>query len=537
MTHSADILPRPDRLQPRGTFRGSRRGRWRALVLATVHVVALVHLAHWKVRGTTLTPVEPSESMQTLELGYVNAGFILFGVSILATLVLGRFFCGWMCHFVAYQDACTWLLGRLGLKPRPLRSRLLVLVPFGAAFYMFAWPTVERWWRGDESPDWQLHLTTAGFWDTFPGPVMAVLTILIGGFLLVWWLGSKGFCTYGCPYGAFFGLVDRLAPGRIRVTDACNTCGHCTVVCTSNVRVHQEVAQYRMVVDSGCMKTMDCVSACPNDALFYGFGKPAPVARRMARWLRSSDFSWREELALALLFCAALFATRAAYDRVPFLLALSLAVLTSVAALVGWRLLRRRDLVFQHRALRVDGRTTPAGRAAAVAIVAGLALVAHTGVVRTHLLWGERIAARGSSPAELDDARAQLLRAESLGLLSDGRLQTSLGIVEQRRGDLEAAERHLREAVRIQPGAAGATTRLAEVRWLRGARDEGEALLRELLAAQPGYPPALLRLADFCAARGAWADAESALRELLARYPEDGAARERLRRLEAARPR
>ena len=29
-----------------------------------------------------------------------------------------------------------------------------------------------------------------------------------------------------------------------------------------------------MVVDPGCMKCMDCISVCPNDALYFGFGKP-----------------------------------------------------------------------------------------------------------------------------------------------------------------------------------------------------------------------------------------------------------------------
>src|SRR5262249_54402886 len=154
-----------------------------------------------------------SESMQTLEYGYVNAGFLVFGALLLLTLVLGRFFCGWACHVVAYQDLCAWLLGRIGLRPRPVRARLLVLVPLGAAFYMFFLPTLERLWSGAPMPagDQRSHLTTSNFWGTFPGPWMAALTVLIDGGLIVWWMGAKGFCTYGCPYGALFGIADRFA--------------------------------------------------------------------------------------------------------------------------------------------------------------------------------------------------------------------------------------------------------------------------------------------------------------------------------------
>lgn len=72
-------------------------------------------------------------------------------------------------------------------------------------------PAVAEWQR------WRSSVTTCG---TFPKWIMAPTTILVVGFLIVWWLGAKGFCTYGCPYGAFFAIADRVAPVRIKVTDA-----------------------------------------------------------------------------------------------------------------------------------------------------------------------------------------------------------------------------------------------------------------------------------------------------------------------------
>src|SRR5690606_23331051 len=109
MTRPADsaqpgAIPRAPRFVPKRGRPSSRRGRVRALVLILVHVGFVLHFAHWRVAGETMTPLEPSESMWTLELGYVNAGFLVFAASILLTAVLGRFFCGWLCHFVAYQE-------------------------------------------------------------------------------------------------------------------------------------------------------------------------------------------------------------------------------------------------------------------------------------------------------------------------------------------------------------------------------------------------------------------------------------------------
>jgi polyferredoxin len=136
----------------------------RAFTLIAVHVVAIVHFAHWRTTGRTITPLEPSEAMQTLELGYVNAGFVVLVGSIVLTLILGRWFCGWLCHFVAYQDLCAWILRKVGLKPRPVRSRLLALIPFAAAFYMFLWPSVRRMFvTAAPAPELIAHFQTYGF--------------------------------------------------------------------------------------------------------------------------------------------------------------------------------------------------------------------------------------------------------------------------------------------------------------------------------------------------------------------------------------
>ncbi len=124
--------------------RKSTRGTWRAAVLVLVHVLCVAHIAHYMLAGWSLSPVEPSESMYTLELGWVNAGFIFFTLAILSTLVFGRFFCGWGCHLVAMQDLCAWFMKKLGIRPRPFRSRLLLLVPVALGFYMFLWPTLRR---------------------------------------------------------------------------------------------------------------------------------------------------------------------------------------------------------------------------------------------------------------------------------------------------------------------------------------------------------------------------------------------------------
>jgi NAD-dependent dihydropyrimidine dehydrogenase PreA subunit len=467
-----------------------------------VHLAILVHVAHWKMTGSTLTPVEPSEAMQTLELGYVNAGFLLFALAILATLILGRFFCGWACHVVAYQDLCAWLLARVGLRPRPVRSRLLVFVPLGAALYMFVWPQVARVLEGRAFPGLELHLSTEELWATFPGPWVAALTFLVDGFLVVWLLGAKGFCTYGCPYGAVFGLAERAAPGRIRVTDGCEGCGHCTATCTSNVEVHAEVAKYGQVVDPGCMKCMDCVSVCPKGALFFGF-RPAHTRERkrapVRRPRREYDFTWTEELGMAATFSVALYGFRGLYDLVPFLLALGLSVLTALAVVTGWRLIRSRDFSLQHHVLRQGGALTAPGATAALSCLAALALVADSAVVQRSDRLGSQLLdeagwlPRGQREDLLERSLAHLLRAEAFGLVPVAELEFKIASILREHGETDEAIARMRRAIELRPDHLVARLALADVLMVSGDEPGAERALEELLAIDPEYEQALAR--------------------------------------------
>lgn len=347
----------------------------RFAVLILVQLLMIGHLIQWLVVGVTLAPIEPSESMETIKHGAITVGFIFFTVAILSTAILGRWFCGWGCHIVMLQDFCASILRRFGGRPKAFHSRFLRWIPLALAVYMFVWPAVYRFAiapfvQPDLMPttlSWKL--TTTDFWATMPGWAMSIPFLLVCGFLAVWFLGQKGYCTYGCPYGGVFAPVEQAAIGRIRVTDACEGCGHCTAVCTSNVRVHEEVALYGMVVDQGCMKCMDCVSVCPKDALYFGFGKPAlgvPVAQHAAK---RCDFSITAEIAI---LASALFAFYAVYfpfgesagkATVPLLFASGIAACFAFMLWKSWHILSRAPTGFHRISLARAGRIQGAGYA------------------------------------------------------------------------------------------------------------------------------------------------------------------------------
>src|SRR5437660_11383000 len=173
-------------------IRKSKTGRWRAAALILLNVLMIAHIIQWRIMGKTISPIEPSETMHTLQRGAINAGFIFFALAILATLIFGRFVCGWGCHILALQDFCGWLLKKIGLHPKPFRSRLLVYVPLIAALYMFVWPTAVRLFRNPEHaplvPTFTNHLVTTNFFQTFPSVAVGIPFLFIFRFLKVYFV-------------------------------------------------------------------------------------------------------------------------------------------------------------------------------------------------------------------------------------------------------------------------------------------------------------------------------------------------------------
>ncbi len=420
-------------------IRKSKAGPVRAAVLIGVHVIFLVHVLLWLRLGRTVSPVEPSESMQTLNTGLINAGFIFFALAILSTIVFGRFFCGWGCHVVALQDLCSWMLKKVHIRPKPFRSRLLLFAPLVFALYMFVWPVVHRTIvfplaQKHASPQiqalvgasppfaWGSELIVEDFWATFPPLWVAIPFLFICGFAIVYFLGAKGFCTYGCPYGGFFAPLDKLAPGRIIVDhDKCEGCGHCTAVCTSNVRVHEEIRDFGMVVDQGCMKCLDCVSVCPNDALRFGFTKPSMVKGKPGSRLRffqkkgtksrdpkgdqvgtsrhKPDFSWGYEIFLTVVFLVSFLAWRGAYGVVPLLMAAGVAGCVTYIVHMFVQMLVKKSLRLHNFQLRLKGAVKPAGIVFAALALLTIASTAQAGFTRVQAFRATLLDNRVSVPA------------------------------------------------------------------------------------------------------------------------------------------
>jgi len=472
--------------------------------LIAVQVAMIAHVAQWMLHGVTLSPVEPSEGMELAKHGVINTGLVFFVATILVTVVFGRFFCGWGCHLVALQDLSRWLLIKLGIRPRPLRSRVLGLVPMLAFAYMFLWPAIYKVAVGESLGPLRSGFLTTDFWATFPGLAVAILTFVVCGFAVVLVLGSKGYCTYGCPYGAAFAAAERVAPIRIRVTDACQGCATCTSVCTSNVRVHEEVRDFGMVVDPGCMKCLDCVANCPNQALYLGAGRPAVGTRRSRR--PPGSLGWSEEILAGAVFVLGFVSFRGLYGAVPFLLSLGLAAILAGLAVSTWRLIRNADARLGPIRLKTEGRIGRNGWLFIGALIPVAVLWGHSASMQLLTSRGNDLYRRTADlrHTALDLQRQDLaMTADERRLVSDAR--TTLSRL-QRWSPFESFETDLD---------------LAWLAFLAGDRRDAESRVDRVLTRRPAEAQGHLLAARLLAGEGRWEDAARAYARVVELRPED----------------
>lgn len=185
-------------------------------------------------------------------------------IPVLLTLILGRFFCGWICPATFIYELNTNLaagLRRFGIKTGnrrfDRRIKYLVLVVglllsalSGAVLLANIYPPAII---GREI---YYAIALGGFGA---GAVFFVFTLLFD--LLV---ARRGFCRYLCPGGALYSLLGRFRVFRIqRIVENCNDCAKCNAICEFGLDpLHDDFGQE-------CNNCSACLAICPTDALTF----------------------------------------------------------------------------------------------------------------------------------------------------------------------------------------------------------------------------------------------------------------------------
>lgn len=248
----------------------------------------------------------------------VPVSLLLALVTLAVTLLLGRWFCGWICPFGALHNAFSWLrkqrvrikLDRGAYSPRQRwKYYLLIALLVGvlAGVNLTGWLDPFSFFYRSlatavyPAANYGLQEVFTWFYDKDPGigPVRVTsVSEPVYNFLRGWFINPdlqpqyqwsllvgalfvavvglnllrpRFWCRYICPLGALLGLVGKNPALRLKKNpELCNDCQLCTADCPGAANPQSTDAWK----PSECFYCWNCKSACPHSALSFDFEIP-----------------------------------------------------------------------------------------------------------------------------------------------------------------------------------------------------------------------------------------------------------------------
>ncbi|AQS07349.1 4Fe-4S binding protein [Clostridium beijerinckii] len=185
---------------------------------------------------------------------------IEFVAIMLLTIVLGRWFCGWICVFGAYNDLIYFISKKVfKIKFRADEKVDSILKYFKYVVLLFI--IAISWTMGISI------LESTSPWDAF-GQITDVSTIfsslLVGLiFLILITIGAafieRFFCRYLCPLGAIFSIISKI--GIVKINKPKADCGKCRA-CTMNCSMGLPLYRVDCVKGGDCINCLKCTEVC-----------------------------------------------------------------------------------------------------------------------------------------------------------------------------------------------------------------------------------------------------------------------------------
>lgn len=193
-------------------------------------------------------------------------------IPLLLTLLLGRFYCGWICPATFLYELNSNLaifLNKIGIRTKhrhfDRRFKYLVLILglvlsalTGAILVAAIYPPaiIGREIYYGVALSGYSHVVLGGFGA---GAVFFFATLLFDIFV-----SRRGFCRYLCPGGALYSILGRFRLLRIqRVVEHCNDCAKCNAVCEFGLDPQHDA------FGQECNNCTACVAICPTDAFAF----------------------------------------------------------------------------------------------------------------------------------------------------------------------------------------------------------------------------------------------------------------------------
>lgn len=243
-----------------------KRVPWLVIVRRAVQIVAFILMPGLFISAfSSVKTVYMAAVGGTFEFAALLPELITIVAVVGTTMLLGRFFCGFLCSFGAMGDFISFLSRLVRKKPVAVpekADRILKLLKYA----LLIWIVVFIWTLGvkiDNSLNpWNIFgmYTSLAGWTSLGGwltvGALLLLLIMIGSFFI-----ERFFCRYFCPLGVIFAIVSRLRVFKVKKPrENCKTCRVCSNHCVMGIPLYK----YDEVGSGECINCFECIRACPR---------------------------------------------------------------------------------------------------------------------------------------------------------------------------------------------------------------------------------------------------------------------------------
>lgn len=237
------------------------------------------------------------------------AGFALAGITVIATLLFGRVWCGWLCPMGTTLDIFRPRRRKQSHTPRPpseqwrkikyvLLGFILVAAMLGSQSLLFLDPltVLTRTLANALWPmlSYAVYAVEAFFyqWDFLWEPLDAIhrgvvyplfrdlrsvyplavpLFLGFAGILGLNWWAERFWCRYLCPLGGLLGFLSRFSLFRRVVSADCTSCAACSRRCPTGTI---DPVQNFTSDPAECTVCYNCIDSCPKGSATFRWQIP-----------------------------------------------------------------------------------------------------------------------------------------------------------------------------------------------------------------------------------------------------------------------
>ncbi|MBU0730263.1 MAG: 4Fe-4S binding protein [Proteobacteria bacterium] len=229
-------------------------------------------------------------------------------LTLIFTLIFGRFFCGWACPIGALLDFSQRFFTPVNKKPNSLFRSLkyyllgfLIIAAFfgmpvagyfdpfsilvrglalavypamnvaAASFFTFTYDQAPQWVNAITEPVYAfLRYTVLPFDQKHYDLALLSLAILLT-VIAFEKIQRRFFCRSICPLGGLLAVVSKFSLMRGKSGTKCGKCTNCQDICPMGA-----IDQERNISPLACNLCLDCVDSCPGNKISFTFS-PATV--------------------------------------------------------------------------------------------------------------------------------------------------------------------------------------------------------------------------------------------------------------------